>query len=99
MCASGARSPDAPTDPCAGTTGTSPCARHAPSASSVDQRMPLAPCARLASLSAIIRRVTGTGSGSPTPTQCDSTMLRWSVVRSWASMRTDASLPKPVFTP
>jgi hypothetical protein len=44
-------------------------------------------------------RTTGTGSGSPTPAACESTMLRWSVARSPASMRTLASFPKPVLMP
>ena len=48
----------------------------------VSGRTPEAPCARLASLSAIISRTTGAGVGSPTPAACDSTMLRCSVARS-----------------
>ena len=47
--------------------------------SMVDQRTPEAPCARLASFSAMTRRTTATGSGSPTPAACESTILRWSV--------------------
>ena len=42
-------------------------------------RTPEAPCARLASFSAIISRTTAAGIGSPTPAACDSTMLRCSV--------------------
>lgn len=61
--------------------------------------MPDAPWARLASLSAIIKRATGCGVASPTPAQCDSTMLRCKVSRSCAGMRTLASLPKPVLMP
>ncbi len=71
----------------------------ASSSSSVSGRTPDAPCARLASFSAIISRATATGIGSPTPAACDSTMLRCRVSRSAASMRTLASLPKPVLMP
>ena len=40
VCASGARSPDAPTDPLAGITGNMSRSRHAASVSITDQRMP-----------------------------------------------------------
>ena len=64
MCASGARSPDAPTEPCAGTTGVRPRVEHrASSRRSSSGRTPEAPCARLASFSAIISRTTATGIG------------------------------------
>ena len=61
--------------------------------------IPDAPCARLASFNAIISRATSCGTGSPTPAAWESTMFRCSVSRSRASMRTLASLPKPVLTP
>src|SRR3546814_1122593 len=50
------RSPLAPTEPCDGTTGVSPCPSIASSNATVSGRTPEAPCARLASLSAIISR-------------------------------------------
>ena len=46
-------------------------ASMASSSSSVSGRTPEAPCARLASFSAIISRTTATGIGSPTPAACD----------------------------
>ena len=67
MCDSGARSPDAPTEPCAGTTGMTSFASIASSSATVSGRTPDAPCARLASFSAIISRAIATGIGSPTP--------------------------------
>ncbi len=76
-----------------------PLASIASSRSSVSGRTPEAPCARLASFSAIISRTMATGIGSPTPAACESTMLRCSVARSAASMRTLASFPKPVLMP
>ena len=71
----------------------------ASSRSSVSSRTPEAPCARLASFSAIISRTIAGGVGSPTPAACESTMFRCSVARSAASIRTVASFPKPVLMP
>ena len=58
-----------------GTTGSTFRANIASAADSF-QRTPEEPCARLASLSAIISRTIGAGIASPTPAECDSTMLR-----------------------
>ena len=59
MWASGARSPDAPTEPWLGTTGTMPRSSMASSSAMVCGRTPEAPWPRLASLSAIISRTIG----------------------------------------
>jgi hypothetical protein len=99
MWASGARSPDAPTEPWHGTTGVRPLASIASISRTVASCTPDAPCARLASLSAIISRAIGTGIGAPAPAECDNTMLRWSAVRSSGGMWTLASFPKPVLMP
>ena len=99
MCASGARSPDAPTEPCDGTTGSRSRDNIAARNCTVSGRTPEAPCARLASFNASISRTSGAGIGSPTPAACDNTMLRWSVARSAGSMRMLASRPKPVLMP
>ena len=100
MCASGARSPDAPTEPCAGTTRHAHRGQHwLQQLRAFRGRTPEAPRARLASFSAIISRTIRAGIGAPTPAACDSTMLRWSVARSSGAMRTLASLPKPVLMP
>ena len=64
-CASGARSPLAPTDPRDGTTGCTPRFSASSSASSVSTRMPEKPRARTFARSAIIARTVRTGSGSP----------------------------------
>ena len=50
-------------------------------------------------LSASMSRTTRVGSGSPKPALCERTRLRCSVARSASAIRTEASLPKPVFTP
>ena len=86
MWASGARSPEAPTEPWQGTSGVRPLPNMASSRLIVSNRTPDAPWARLASLSAIISRATGTAIGAPAPAECDSTMLRWSVARSAGGM-------------
>ena len=99
ICASGARSPEAPTEPWQGTTGVSPSASIVSSSRTVAGCTPDAPCDRLPSFKAIIRRTMGTGIGAPTPAAWLSTMLRWRVCRSASSMRTLASFPKPVLMP
>ena len=99
MCASGARSPDAPTDPCDGTTGVTPLASM-PSISSIrSQRTPDAPRPSDSNFNAIIKRVVAISSGSPTPQQWLRIRLRCRVSVSSGAILTEASLPKPVFTP
>ena len=97
--ASGARSPEAPTEPCSGTTGRMSRASIASSSATVSSRTPEAPRARLASFSAIIIRVRAGSSGSPTPAEWESTILRCRVSSCSGGMRTEASFPKPVLTP
>jgi hypothetical protein len=76
MCASGARSPEAPTEPWLGITGVTSRANMASSMPIVVGRTPEAPRPRLASFNAIISRTVAGRIGSPTPAACDSTMLR-----------------------
>ena len=66
-CASGARSPLAPTEPRLGTRGWTPRLSSASSRSSVSRRMPEKPLASTLARSAIDARTARTGSGSPTP--------------------------------
>ncbi len=99
MCASGARSPDAPTEPCPGITGVRPRISRASSRAMVCGCTPEAPWARLASFRASISRTIAIGVDSPTPAEWESTMFRCSVARSQASIRTLASFPKPVLMP
>ena len=75
--------------PDGGTTYTA-IARH---------RTPDAPRPSDNSFSAIIRRVVASSSASPTPQQCDRIRLRCRVAVSSGAIFTEASLPKPVFTP
>ncbi|MCY1363959.1 hypothetical protein D9M69_507440 [compost metagenome] len=99
MWASGARSPEAPTEPLHGMLGVTPALNSASSASTSAGRTPEWPRARLTALVARIMRTTGAASGSPVPTLCESTRLRCSSARWSLPMRVLASLPKPVLMP
>ena len=63
--ASGARSPDAPTLPCSGTTGWMPCARNARRRSTINGRQPLWPSASVLARSRSIARTISRGNGAP----------------------------------
>ena len=100
ICASGARSPEAPTEPCAGTTGMTSLAEHG--LEQLDRLRPHAggACARLASFSAIIRRDDRrrhrlADAGGNARGRCCAAGLR----DRPSAMRTLASLPKPVLMP
>ncbi len=99
MWASGARSPDAPTEPCDGIHGTMPALNIAIIASTSPVRTPEHPRAIAWIRSANARRLTSTGSGSPTPVACESRRLRCNVPSFASGTFTLASLPKPVLTP
>ena len=98
-CASGARSPEAPTEPCTGMTGVTPRASMPSSSAISSQRTPDAPRPSDSSFNAIVSRTIGSGVGSPTPAQWERTRLRCSAAVSSGAILTLASLPKPVFTP
>ena len=70
-CASGARSPDAPTEPRLGTTGSTPRSRHSSSSSTVSIRAPEFPFASVFARSSIAERTISSGYGSPTPHACE----------------------------
>jgi hypothetical protein len=99
MCASGARSPDAPTEPFSGITGTTPLSSMASISSTVAGFTPDAPRPSEISFSAMISRTMSADSGWPMPQQCDRIRLRCSVATSSGAMRTEASFPKPVLMP
>ena len=81
-CASGARSPLAPTEPRLGTRGCTPRLSSATSASSVSTRMPEKPLASTLARSAIDARTARTGSGSSTPAAWLRSRLSCSAARS-----------------
>ncbi len=84
MWASGARSPEAPTEPREGTTGTRSCSTRARSFRKVPGDTPDFPSASWWTLSWSISRVISFGTGSPTPTAWLRTRLRWS--SRWRSL-------------
>ncbi len=90
-CASGARSPDAPTLPRAGTTGSTPRSRHASSSSTVSTRAPEFPFASVFARSSIAERTT--------PQACERSNRSCSS-RVWSSgIERLTKRPKPVLTP
>ena len=98
-CASGARSPDAPTLPRAGTTGTIPLSRHASTSSTVSTRAPEFPFASVLARSSIAARTISSGYGSPTPHACERSRRSWSSSVSSSGIDCDTKRPNPVLTP
>ena len=99
MWASGARSPDAPTEPWSGITGITPAPSMSWMSWTVLHGTPDAPRPRDSSFSAIISRVVAVSRVSPTPQQWLRIRLRCRVAVSSGRIFTVASLPNPVFTP
>ena len=99
QCASGARSPLAPKDPCSGTTGVSPARSSARIRSATSGRAPEHPIANVRARSTIIARTTSRSTGGPIPAAWDRTSARCSCARASAGIRTIASEPNPVEIP
>ena len=113
-CDSGARSPEAPTEPSDGTTGTTPALSIAVSACRVSTRMPEWPLSKVLMRMHSIARTTSAAIGSPTHTAWVTIRLRCSSSCSerpegvapgsssrsgWAPSSLSALEPKPVDTP
>ena len=98
-CASGARSPLAPTEPRAGTQGSTPRFRHSSSSSTVTTRAPENPFASAFARRSIAARTTSSGYGSPTPHAWLRSRRSWSSSASSSGMWADTKRPKPVLTP
>jgi hypothetical protein len=98
-CASGARSPLAPTDPRAGTKGRTPRFRHSTSCSTVEMRAPENPLARVFARSSIAARTTSSGYGSPTPQAWLRRSRSWSSSASSSGICAETNRPNPVLTP
>jgi len=98
-CASGARSPDAPTEPCAGMHGTMPALATPTTSSTTSHRTPEYPRASDAAFSAITRRTVASSSSGPVPALCERTSARCNSASRASSIRVRASSPKPVLTP
>ena len=97
--ASGARSPDEPTEPLLGMTGVTPRSSSASTSSTSSARTPEWPRRSELASSSSIPRTTSSGSGGPEPTACERSRLTWSCAASDAAIRTFSSRPKPVVTP
>ena len=98
-CASGARSPLAPSEPRDGTRGCTPAASSASSSSTVSRRTPDAPVASALARSSMAARTTSVGNGSPTPQAWLRSRLSCSRATSSCAIATSTNRPKPVFTP
>ena len=99
MCESGAKSPEAPTEPLTGMCGTMPALSTASKVSMTTGRTPENPRAKLAALVSMTNRTVASLMGSPVPTECDKIRLRCSSSSCSSGMRVLASLPKPVLMP
>ena len=97
--ASGARSPDAPTLPCSGTTGWTPSRSRSSSRSTISGRQPLWPRARVLARSRSIARTTSRGKAGPTPAAWLIRRFSWRRPASAGGMKVVARSPKPVVTP
>ena len=99
QCASGARSPLAPSEPCSGTTGVIPAFRTARIVSATSGLAPEYPMASERARSSIIARTTSRSTGSPMPAACERIRARCSSSRRSAGIGVVASEPNPVETP
>ncbi|BCB84927.1 hypothetical protein Psuf_022400 [Phytohabitans suffuscus] len=97
--ASGARSPEAPSEPCSGTHGVTSWLSRSTSACAISGRTPERPSASDRTRSSIIARTTSRGIGSPTPAACERISACWSSARRSGATNVLASAPKPVETP
>ncbi len=98
-CASGARSPLAPTDPRLGTRGCTRRLSSSISRSSVLRLMPENPLASTLARSAIDARTERSGNGSPTPAAWLRRRFSCSAPSASRGIRVSASAPKPVLMP
>ncbi len=97
--ASGARSPEQPSDPNSCTTGVIPASSIAAYVRAVRSRTPVRPVASVASRSSISARTTSRSTSGPEPAACERTRLRCSCARRSTGMCVVASAPNPVDTP
>ena len=97
--ASGARSPEQPSDPYSATTGVIPAVSSAAYRRAVPSRTPVRPVASVDRRSSCMARTTSRSTSGPDPAACERTRLRCSSARSCAGMCRLASAPKPVDTP
>ena len=99
QCASGARSPEQPSDPNSRTTGVIPADNIAAYTRAVSSRTPVRPVASVDRRSNINARTTSRSTSGPDPAACDRTRLRCNWPRSSTGMCRVANAPNPVDTP
>ena len=99
QCASGARSPEHPSEPYSGTTGVMPADKSAAYADASAGRTPVRPVASVERRSSIIARTTSRSTSGPEPAAWLRITLRCSCARRSAGMYRVASAPNPVETP
>ena len=98
-CASWARSPDAPTEPLPGMTGSRPWARSSSRRRGRSARTPEYPAVSVLARSMSSARTTSSPRGAPVPAACDRMIAACSAVRSASPTGVSASAPNPVLTP
>ncbi len=98
-CASGARSPEQPSEPNSRTTGVMPESSRAARVSAVCGRTPVCPVASVDSRSSISARVTSRSTSGPEPAAWERISDCCSWVRRPGGMCLVASAPKPVEIP
>jgi len=99
QCASGARSPEQPSDPYSRTTGVIRALSMAAYVRATCSRTPVRPVASVDSRSRSMARTTSVSTSGPEPAACERIRLRCSWARSSTGMCLVASAPKPVETP
>ena len=99
MWANGARSPEAPTDPCSGITGITPRSNTVPICSINSQRTPEAPRPKESNFRTIISLTMFSGNGSPTPQQCERMRFRCNELICSLGILVLANFPNPVLIP
>ena len=99
QCASGARSPEQPSEPYSRTTGVMPALRIAAYVSAVSRRTPVRPVMSVDRRSSMSARTTSRSTSAPEPAACERTRLAWSWARRSSAMKVVASAPNPVEMP
>ena len=99
QCASGARSPEQPSEPYSCTTGVMPALSRSAYVWAVAGSAPVCPVASVRRRSSMSARTTSRSTSGPEPAACERTSDRCSWARMVGSMYRVASAPNPVDTP
>ena len=99
MCARGAKSPLAPTDPFEGISGRYPLFKIKTNLFNNSKEIPLNPLEREIIFIKIMVQTTSSSTGLPRPTECDSNKFFWSLINWVLGIFTWLNFPNPVFIP